>query len=279
MQARLSNGVTVSDAVRVRPGLDLLSVSWVGMIRAMRQDTSLDALPVRNHFRLRGQDMTRIETFTDAAFAFSLTLLVISFDAIPASFEEMIEALKQIPAFAASFAQIAIFWYAHHHWSRRMGLDDITTVVLSLTLVFVTLVYVFPLRIMFAAIFSLMTGNWLPFDFDEYSLAQVGSILLIYGIGFLAMSLVILLLHVHAYRKADELQLSAIERFLTRCEMGGWLIGMSIGLISCVLTLTLPAQWSPLAGMAYMLLPIVMPVFGIVTTRRMAQYLAEEPAH
>lgn len=31
-------------------------------------------------FRLRGLDMTRIETFTDAAFAFALTLLVISID-------------------------------------------------------------------------------------------------------------------------------------------------------------------------------------------------------
>lgn len=38
----------------------------------------LDDLPVKNGFRLRGMDMTRTETFTDAAFAFALTLLVVS---------------------------------------------------------------------------------------------------------------------------------------------------------------------------------------------------------
>lgn len=220
--------------------------------------------------------MTRIETFTDAAFAFSLTLLVISFDAIPASFDEMIDALKRIPAFAASFAQIAVFWYAHHHWSRRMGLDDMTTIILSLTLVFVTLVYVFPLRIMFAATFALISGNWLPFDFAEYSLAQVGSILLIYGIGFVAMSVVILLLHAHAYRKSDELQLNAVERFITRCEMGAWLIGISIGLLSCLLAVMLPDNWSPLAGTAYMLFPVLMPIFGMLTKRRMALYTTSD---
>jgi len=31
-------------------------------------------------FRLRGLQMTRIETFTDAAFAFALILLVVSLD-------------------------------------------------------------------------------------------------------------------------------------------------------------------------------------------------------
>ncbi|CAN5847200.1 hypothetical protein BH23GEM9_BH23GEM9_04520 [soil metagenome] len=39
-------------------------------------------------FRLRGLEMTRIETFTDAAFAFALTLLVISMDP-PSSLAEL----------------------------------------------------------------------------------------------------------------------------------------------------------------------------------------------
>ena len=40
----------------------------------------LATLPVKDGFRLRGLDMTRIETFTDAAFAFALTLLIIAGD-------------------------------------------------------------------------------------------------------------------------------------------------------------------------------------------------------
>jgi hypothetical protein len=35
------------------------------------EPSGLDQCPVKNGFRLRGMGMTRIETFTDAAFAFA----------------------------------------------------------------------------------------------------------------------------------------------------------------------------------------------------------------
>ena len=41
-------------------------------------EESLAQLPVKNGFRLRGEAMTRIEVFSDAAFAFAITMLVIS---------------------------------------------------------------------------------------------------------------------------------------------------------------------------------------------------------
>lgn len=59
-------------------------------------------------FRLRGDQTTRIETFTDAAFAFSLTLLVIS-AAPPGSFDELRTALAGIPAFLLSATQLMLF--------------------------------------------------------------------------------------------------------------------------------------------------------------------------
>ncbi len=45
----------------------------------------IDSCPLEGGFRMRGLDMTRIEVFVDAAFAFAVTMLVISFDAIPTS--------------------------------------------------------------------------------------------------------------------------------------------------------------------------------------------------
>ena len=42
----------------------------------------LAAMPVRDGFRQRGEDMTRLETFTDAAFAFAVTLLVVGVDRV-----------------------------------------------------------------------------------------------------------------------------------------------------------------------------------------------------
>lgn len=40
---------------------------------------------------------TRLEAFVDAAFAFAVTLLVISVDSIPKSGAEMVDALKSHP--------------------------------------------------------------------------------------------------------------------------------------------------------------------------------------
>jgi hypothetical protein len=72
-----------------------------------------------NGFKQRGEEMTRLETFTDAAFAFAVTLLVVGGgDSVPTNFADLVFAMKQVPAFAASFANIMLFWYAHHVWSR-----------------------------------------------------------------------------------------------------------------------------------------------------------------
>jgi uncharacterized membrane protein len=52
--------------------------------------------------------MTRLETFTDAAFAFAVTLLAVSIDEIPNDYESLLLALKGTPAFAASFALLLL---------------------------------------------------------------------------------------------------------------------------------------------------------------------------
>ena len=66
----------------------------------------VDSCPREGEFRLRGMEMTRIEVFVDAAFAFAVTMLMISFDAIPTSFPEMMAAAKGIPAFMAAVTQL-----------------------------------------------------------------------------------------------------------------------------------------------------------------------------
>ena len=90
----------------------------------------------RDGFRERGGQVTRLEAFVDAAFAFAVTLLVISGTDLPADVPALLAAMKQVPAFACSFGLIAMFWYVHNTWSRRYGLDDGMTILLSLALVF-----------------------------------------------------------------------------------------------------------------------------------------------
>ena len=57
---------------------------------AMPKD--LDALPRRGAFRLRGLEMTRLESFVDAAFAFAVSLLVIAGQQVPDDLDTMLRA-------------------------------------------------------------------------------------------------------------------------------------------------------------------------------------------
>ncbi|MEZ5331103.1 MAG: TMEM175 family protein [Thermoanaerobaculia bacterium] len=231
---------------------------------------SLDELPTRNGFRLRGLASTRIETLTDAAFAFALTLLVVSLD-VPTSYAELVDALRGIPAFALSAALLLMFWSGHHTWSRRYGLDDTPTVLLSGLLVFTVLVYVYPLRFVFQSM-SAYFGYLAGVDLGGRSLTieanQVNHLFVIYGAGFCAMCATLVLLNLHAWRRRDELGLDPVERFDTRAEIAAWTLVGSAGLLSIAVALFVPARWAGLPGWCYSLLGIVMPLVGRRNSRR-----------
>ena len=222
-------------------------------------------------YRIRGAEVTRMDTFVDAAFAFALTLLVISFDEIPTSLEELLIALKATPAFAVSFAQLVMFWLGHRRWSRIYGLESGVTIIFSLTLVFIALVYVFPLRIVYAVFFEWISGGWLVSSFDISSIGELTALFVIYGIGFFAFSLCILLLYTAAYF-SRELDLSSAERQLTRAEISGWTILSLTGLASAVLAWALPGELTGWSGMVYAWLGLAMPLnywwFGLRWKRR-----------
>src|SRR5690606_24683912 len=89
----------------------------------------------------------RLDAFGDAAFAFSVTLLLISGGAAT-SLDDLVAALGRLPAFLASFALIAMFWLSHRDYGRMARLRGPAATLLSLAIVFVVLVYVFPLRLL-----------------------------------------------------------------------------------------------------------------------------------
>ncbi|HEX6133899.1 MAG TPA: TMEM175 family protein [Longimicrobiales bacterium] len=225
-------------------------------------------------FRLRGLAMTRIETFTDAAFAFSLTLLVISLDP-PATMAALEGALRQIPAFLLSASLLMVFWAGHHSWSRRFGMDDATTIVLSCLLVFTVLVYIHPLRFMFSAMTAWIARlTDLPIgppgdSLGIRSLRDVNRMFVLYGLGFVAMSASIALLNLHAWRHRGALGLDALERQATLSEVGSWCILIAVGLASALVAAVFPDAL-PVAGWAYALLAVIMPLYGGRARRRAA---------
>ena len=195
---------------------------------SLRPDQTRD----EDGFFNRGTEVTRSEAFFDAAFAFAITLMVISIDAIPDTAEKLVDALKSVPAFAASFLLIVLFWRGHADWSRRYGLNDRHSQRLSLMLVFIVLVFIYPLRMVFSGFFQLVSAGWLPSHVHLETVADVRLMFVVFAIGFGAMGTCIALLYRHAWSQRDALNLDAVERLVTRLTLLRWGIFPVVSLIS-----------------------------------------------
>src|SRR5215471_12135256 len=103
-------------------------------------------IPGEKHFRWHAGEITRLEAFTDAAFAFAVTLLVVSLE-VPKTFSELAGAMKGFVAFAICFTILVQVWYEHYIFSRRYGLQTRYTVFLNSVLIFVVLFYGLSLEI------------------------------------------------------------------------------------------------------------------------------------
>lgn len=233
----------------------------------MSQAAELQRLP--DGFINRGVNVTRLEAFVDAAFAFAVTLLVISLNAMPTSIPAMVDALKGVPAFAASFIQIMIFWSAHATWSRRFGLDDAGSQRLSLLLVFLVLIYVYPLKILFGAFFGWVSHDWLPPVAPVGSIYELKAMFVVYGVAFATLSLCIAALYRKALRSDVSPPLEPAEIAHARNEIASWSYRVALAAISIAFALLLPddvPNW--LAGMPGM----VYVFFGFtkLVTRRIA---------
>lgn len=217
----------------------------------------------------RGVNVTRLEAFVDAAFAFAVTLLVISLNSMPGSIPAMIDALKGVPAFAASFIQIMIFWSAHATWSRRFGLDDAGSQRLSLLLVFLVLVYVYPLKILFGSFFAWISGDWLPPVAIIATMSDLKTMFVLYGIAFGTLSLCLAALYRQALRGCVTPALDPAEVAHTRGQIVRWYYSAVVAAASIAFALLLPES-SPhwflgMPGMVYVLMvftPKVVTLFG-----------------
>ena len=64
-------------------------------------------------FHWRGGEITRLEGFSDAVFAFAVTLLVVSLE-VPDTFDELLHAMRGFVAFGICFTILISLWYEHY---------------------------------------------------------------------------------------------------------------------------------------------------------------------
>ena len=214
-------------------------------------------------FRNRGEEIKRIETFSDAVFAFAVTLLIVSLE-VPKTFQELLISMRGFVAFGICFTLLMLVWHEQNIFFRRYALDDKASIFLNAFLIFIVLFYVYPLKFLFSLLFSdlIYPAGKNPFSIRESDTPQL---MAIYGLGYVAIYSVFFLLYFHALRKKHALQLDRMEVFDTKTRMYGQLIMVSIGVGAVILALLLPPGKAGLSGFFYM---AIGPVFWLEHGRR-----------
>jgi len=199
-------------------------------------------------FRWRGDDVSRVEGFTDAVFAFAVTLLVVALE-VPRSFDGLMDVVRSMPAFVICFALLMTFWNAHYRYHRRYGLEDVFTRVMTMAIIVLVLFYVYPLKFLFLMVTVNLFGLAMhdPPHLDAAS--QVETLYLIYGLGLGGIWTLYALLYVHALRKREQLQLTPVEIVMTKGALAENLVYVAVCAVS-ILCATL-TKTDSLPGLIY----------------------------
>lgn len=226
-------------------------------------------------FVLRGTEVTRLESFSDAVFGFALTLLVVSLD-VPKTFSDLVATMRGFPAFALCFLFLALIWNGHYKFCRRFGLDDGTCRFLTCVMLFLVLFYVYPLKFLFNfSITSLLVQG--ANGSDVMTRSQFGTLLVIYGLGFAAVYLAMTLLYLHAYRLRDALELTELEKFDTRYQIARLLTLVVVGLAAAGLACIPPLR--NVSTFVYMLLFPILRTSRVIHRKRRAPFLEMTPVN
>ena len=212
-------------------------------------------------FRRRGTQTSRLEAFSDAVFALTLTLLLVSTQ-VPTTFRELVDKLSGFLPFVLCFVIFITIWSQHFFFFRRYGLTDISTIVINSALLLVVLFFVYPLKFLFAAV-----GTDLTFE-------EARTLFGLYGAGFVAIYALFALLYVNALRQRAALDLSRVELLDTKSAIWANLGVATVG-IGSILLAQFP-QTINAAGYFYFAILFTRWGQGTLTGRRRRALVAAE---
>lgn len=150
-------------------------------------------------------NLSRIEAFSDAVFAFAATLLVVSLGN-----DQNTSVLKidwrEFAGFGISFFVLVALWSVHYNFFRRTNYMDNWIIGLNSVLLFVVLYYIFPLK-------SLL-DTW--FGGVGISLDSFSSLFQLYSLGFFLIFGCVSLMYLRAYRKTKSMEKGMLLLFYAR---------------------------------------------------------------
>lgn len=235
----------------------------------MQQNAKKKIIGLDEKFNYRGQNQSRVETLSDAVFALAITLVVLS-STVPETFRELWVSMSDIIPFALSIALIIVIWFQHAHFFLKYGLQDRLTIFLNTILLFLVLVYVYPLKFLtrllvqiYGELFGLLETGLA--GFGNYSQANMQLLMIYYGLGAFLIFMTLWLMYRRAFSLSDRLELNAYEKFATRTSMYANLLLASVPLLSVLMAWIDPFGnyiSFMVAGFLYFLYIPVMSIFG-----------------
>lgn len=225
-------------------------------------------------FRYRGLQTTRLENLSDAVFGFAITLLVIS-SQVPKNYLELQVSMYGFLGFIFCTMLLLGLWSNHSNFFLHYGLSDRLTKALNALFLFVLLFYVYPLKYLFSyigtAIYALIKRSLgdesVAFkqtlqllSQEELNVAQWKDLMIRFGLGLFFIYLIILLMHINALKKSDELVLDDNERFITKTFIYQYGILMGITVLSMLVVIVFGGTAAPYSGLVYLLTPILLPL-------------------
>jgi|SRR5665213_361852 len=218
-------------------------------------------------FKWRSHEPSRLETFSDAVFAFAVTLIIVSLE-VPRTFDELFEVFKGIFSFAVCFALLFVIWNSQNIFFRRYGLNNAYITFLNAVLLFVVLMYVYPLKFLFVALFSGGTYSNHGHVINMITEQQAPILMYVYHAGYMTIYLLFFLMYRHAKAKATEIALSPAELFETTTFIIINFINACLGLAGIILVFLLPIEDAGPTGMIYMLIPFAFWILFSVRGRQ-----------
>ena len=230
--------------------------------------------------RIESGEMTRLEAFSDAVFAFAITLLVVSLE-VPRTFNELAETMRGFVAFGISFTLLIWIWFQHARFFRRFRMDDAAAVAINGVLLFVVVFYVYPMKFLWNTLFILWFGG--PQQVPDangvmqpiLTRGNMAQLMAIYAIGFTAIFLALAALYLLAWLRRRKLGLDELQAYDAQSGIWENVAVAGVGIISLLIATIGGTPWSAAAGMSFVLIGPVKGVYGYFHGSRRARLAAK----
>ncbi len=195
----------------------------------------------------------RLDAFVDGAFAFSATMLAIGNNPALQSFDDVIARFAHVPAFGLSLLVILSFWWAHRQFGLLVVNDDAISNAISIFIMFLVMIFVFPLSFLAEAFLHWFSEGVLPGK--GLIASEMRGIYLLFGAGYGLMSAAYALLYWHAIKERVRLRVPTVLLPISKQRMRNWLWCVLAAVVSVILAEIAPVDrliWIPM--MPYVIL-------------------------